>query len=211
MFDTDYQHTFTFGVLITLDPHIPTDAAKTIASAIVGSRLDYCNSLLTDTSAQNLSCLDVFRSFRMLLPNAHVAAQKPRYCSITLFLVDLHWPPVHQWIDLKTDTTAFKVLQYQQIFCLAEILPKYTPSRLLKSSGSTTIFALLIKTSRVSLKSFSSVASSIWNELPGHLSSVQTLPVFRKHLKHHLFPQVYHSSVLPTISAVLTSSIIPSI
>ena len=36
-------------------------------------------------------------------------------------------------------------------------------------------------------KSFSSVASNIWNKLHGHLSSVPALPAFRKQLKYHLF------------------------
>ena len=36
-------------------------------------------------------------------------------------------------------------------------------------------------------KSFSSAASDFWNKLPVHLSSIPTLPAFRKRLKHHLF------------------------
>ena len=183
---------------------LTTDAAKTIASAIVGSRLDYCNSLLAGTSAQNLSCLQLVQNTL-----ARVVAQKPRYCRITPVLIDMHWLPVRQRIDFKIATTAFKVLHYQQPSYLAEILPRYTPSRSLRSSGSTTISGPLRKTSMASLKSFSSVASSFWNKLPGLLSSVQTLPVFRKHLKHHLFLQAYHGSLPPAISAVLTSNIIP--
>ena len=44
------------------------------------------------------------------------------------------------------------------------------------------------KTTMAASKSFSSVASGIWNALPNHLSSVPTLPVFRRAIKHHLFP-----------------------
>ena len=36
---------------------LTTEASKTIAAAIVGSRLDYCNSLLAGTSISNLTCL----------------------------------------------------------------------------------------------------------------------------------------------------------
>ena len=43
-------------------------------------------------------------------------------------------------------------------------------------------------------KSFSSVASVIWNALPNHLSSIPTLPVFRRALKHHLFRLAYPDS-----------------
>ena len=40
-------------------------------------------------------------------------------------------------------------------------------------------------------KWFLSAASNIWNALPNHLSSIPTLPAFRRALKHHLFLLVY--------------------
>ena len=43
------------------------------------------------------------------------------------------------------------------------------------------------KTTMATSKSFSSVASNIWNALPNHLSSISTLPAFRRALKYHLF------------------------
>ena len=43
-------------------------------------------------------------------------------------------------------------------------------------------------------KSFSSVASNIWNALPNHLSSIPALPAFRRALKHHLFLLAYPDS-----------------
>ena len=43
-------------------------------------------------------------------------------------------------------------------------------------------------------KSFSSVASNVWNALPNHLSSIPTLPAFRRALKHHLFLLAYPDS-----------------
>ena len=41
---------------------------------------------------------------------------------------------------------------------------------------------------------YSSVASNIWNALPNHMSSIPTLPVFRRALKHHLFLLAYPDS-----------------
>ena len=134
------------------------------------------------TSAHNMSRLQLVQNTL-----ARVVAQKPRCCHITPVLIDLHWLPVRQRIEFKIATTAFKVLYYEQPSYLAEILQRYTRSRSLRSSASTTISVPLRKTSMVFSKSFSSVASNIWNKLPGHLSSVSTLPAFRKHLKYHLF------------------------
>ena len=144
---------------------LTTDAAKTVASAMVGSHLDYyCNSLLAGTSVQNLSRLQLVQNTL-----ARVIAQTPRYCHITLVLIDLHWLPVRQRIEFKLATTAFKVLHYQQPSYLAEILLRYTPSRSLRSSASTTICVPVTETSMVFSKSFSSVASDIRNKLSGHL------------------------------------------
>ena len=55
------------------------------------------------------------------------------------------------------------------------------------------VFPHVITTMAAS-KSFSSVASGIWNALPNHLSSIPTLPVFRRALKHHLFLLAYPDS-----------------
>ena len=66
-----------------------TEASKTIAATIVGSRLDFCNSLLAGTSVSNLTRLQ-----RVQNTLARVVAQKPRFCHITPVLSDLHWFPI---------------------------------------------------------------------------------------------------------------------
>ena len=75
---------------------LTTDASKTIAAAIVGSRLDFCNSLLAGTSVSNLARLQ-----RVQNTLARVVAQKPRFCHITPVLSDLHWLPVRHRISFK--------------------------------------------------------------------------------------------------------------
>ena len=127
---------------------LTTEAAKTVAVAIVGSRLDYCNSLLAGTSASNLARLQLVQNTL-----ARVVAQKSRYCHITPVLAGLHWLPVRHQINFKIATTAFKVLHHQQPLYLAQILPRYTPSRSLRSSSSITISAPLRKTSMATSKS----------------------------------------------------------
>ena len=46
---------------------LTTEASKTIASAIVGSHLDYCNSHLACTSTLNLPFLSLFRTSLLVL------------------------------------------------------------------------------------------------------------------------------------------------
>ena len=166
-----------------------TEASKTIAAAIVGSRLDFCNSLLAGTSVSNLTRLQLVQN---TLPR--VVAQKPRFCHITPVLSDLHWLPVRHRISFKIATVTFRVLQFQQSAYLASFIPKYVPVQALRSSSSLSLCVPPRKTTMATSKSFSSVASNIWNALPNHVSSISTLPAFRRALKHHLYLLVYPDS-----------------
>ena len=171
---------------------LTTEACKTIAAAIVGSRLDYCNSLLAGTSVSNLARLQLVQNTL-----ARVVTEKSRFCHITPVLSDLHWLPVRHRINFKIATITFKVLQFQQPSYLAAIIPWYRPTRSLRSS-SLSLCVPNRKTGMAKSKSFSSVASSVWNKLPGHLSSISTLPAFRNRLKHHLFLSAFPGNPSPS-------------
>ena len=101
---------------------------------------------------------------------------------------ELHWLLVCHRIKLKIATITFRFLQFQQPSYLAALIPRYVlPTRSLRSSSSLSLCVPNQKTGMAKSKSSSSVASSVWNKLPGHFSSISTLPAFRKRLKHHLF------------------------
>ena len=168
---------------------LTAEAAKTVATAIVGSRLDYCNSLLAGTSVSNLSRLQLVQNTL-----ARVVAQKSRFDHITPVLSELHWLPVRHRINFKIAAITHTVLQSQQPSYLAALIPRYAPVRSLRSSSSSSICVPLRKTSMAASRSFSSVAPKIWNALPGHLSSIPTLPAFRRALKHHFFLSAYPGS-----------------
>ena len=102
---------------------LTTEASKTIAAAIVGSRLDFCNSLQAGTSVSNLTLLQ-----RVQNTHARVVAQKPRFCHITPVLSDLHWLPVRHRISFKMATVTFRVLQSQQPSHLSSLIPRYVPA-----------------------------------------------------------------------------------
>ena len=89
------------------------------------------------------------------------------------------------------------VLQFQQPSYLAALIPRYVPTQSLQSSSSLSLCVPNRKTGMAKSKSFSSVASSVWNKLPGHLSSIPTLPAFRKRLKHHLFLSAFPGNPSP--------------
>jgi len=77
------------------------DAAKTIASAIVGARLDYYNSLLPEPSEYNLDRLQRVqnRLAHVVLPFSAGATEARR---------ELHWLPIRQRITFKLATITYK-------------------------------------------------------------------------------------------------------
>ena len=84
------------------------EAFKTIAAAIVGSRLDYCKSLLVGTSVSNLIRPQLAQNTL-----ARVVAQKPWFCHITSVLSDLNRLPVHHRISFEIAMVTFRLLQFQ--------------------------------------------------------------------------------------------------
>ena len=85
---------------------ISLSVAKTIAAALVSSRLDYCNSLLYNTA--NKAKLQRVQYFL-----ARVVTHS-RFSHSVPLLKSLHWLPVHYCIIFKICTTAYQALSSTQ-------------------------------------------------------------------------------------------------
>ena len=75
------------------------ETSKTIAAAIVGSRLEVVLQLVITELAHPFQIWFAFSVFGNTL--ARGVAQKPRFCHITPVLSDLHWLPVRHRISFK--------------------------------------------------------------------------------------------------------------
>jgi len=84
---------------------ITTDDTKNIATAIVGSRLDYCNSLLYGVSETNLNKLQ-----RVQNSLARIVLGSDTRSSTMQNLADLHWLHVRARINSKIAFLTFKIL-----------------------------------------------------------------------------------------------------
>ena len=83
--------------------------AKTIATALVSSRLDYCNSLLYNTANK-----DIARLQRVQNCLARVVTRSLRFSSSVPLLKSLHWLPVHYRIIFKICTISYQALASKQ-------------------------------------------------------------------------------------------------
>jgi len=89
-------------------------------------------------------------------------------------------------------TMTHKAVHTGNLPYLANLVQWHTPCRTLRSAS-----ANLLSVTRCNIsfgtRGFRSAAPTIWNSLPSHVRSCETLTTFRRHLKAHFF-----HSALPT-------------
>ena len=100
---------------------------------------------------------------------------------VSPLLHKLHWLPV-SCIEFKIATLTFKVLKFQQPAYMFDLSAPYIPPRSLRSSNKNLLIVPDIR-SEMGRRSFSFAAPTIWNSLPQHIRSSDSLSVFRGLLK----------------------------
>ena len=157
-----------------------------IIHAFISSRLDYCNSLFTCLSKNQLYRLQtVQNSAARLLMHINKRAH------ITPVLAALHWLPVQYRIQFKILVITFRALHGQVPFYISDLIQLHTPTRSLRSLGQ-----MLLVVPRTNFKtrgdrSFQAVAPRLWNDLPLSLRCVDSVESFKKQLKTLLFKQAF--------------------
>ena len=155
--------------------------AKTIATALVSSRLDYCNSLLYNTANK-----DIARLQRVQNCLARVVTRSPRFSSSVPLLKSLHWLPVHYRIIFKICTISYQALACKQPTYLNSVLTPARNSRELRSTSSNPLYIPRVKT-KAGTRAFSVAAPTMWNSLPVSVKSEGNIVSYRRRLKTYLF------------------------
>ena len=166
--------------------YLTRDAALTAANALVGSRLDYCNSLFRGLSVANLRKLQCIQNSL-----ARIVCRTTCLSHTTPLRKALHWLPIRHRCIFKTALLVYKYLhtncpkyfspflkvrqcayntQLSQSDGIILHVPQYQPS----IYKSTKQFGL----------SFAYDAPKIWNELPDDVRSATSIASFRKNLRH---------------------------
>ena len=164
--------------------HLLTDDnAKTIGAALIHSKLDYCNSILYDTSQDNLKSLQ-----RVQNSLARIISNPSRPMPTSILLSSLHWLPVKSRITYKIACLTHTALHDHQPSYIAQLLHSHTPTRCLRSSDQP-LLTIPRTHFQISDRSFDVAAPKIWNSLPFDLRNLTSSGVFRGKLKTHLFDQ----------------------
>ena len=147
-----------------------------MACAIVGSRLDYCNSLLHNISKKNIQKLQ-----RIQTNLARVVLKAPRLTSPEPMLASLHWLPVVYRIQYKLAIITFKPLTTRQQTYLADLLHPHVAARHTRSS--TQILVVPSIPTKMVSRDFSHAAPTIWNNSPHDVRETTAINSFRTKLK----------------------------
>jgi hypothetical protein len=182
----------------TLDLH----TTKTIATSLIHSRLDYCNSLFLNLPSTQLNRLQL-----LLNSTARITTKTPKFHHISPTLKSLHWLKINQRIEYKVISLTYKTLQSQQPKYLRSLLTVNTGSNTRSSSALTLLRPPNISRLKITDRSFLHHAPVLWNKLPPEMRqlNIPTLsqaalstPLlalsssqFHNRLKTYLFHQSY--------------------
>ena len=177
--------------------HLDLDGAKLLANALVSSRFDYCNSLLSGIAETDLTKLQ-----RVLNRLARVVTKSPTFTHSVPLLRSLHWLPVKYRVNFKICLLIYKALHEEQPVYLCFLIAISLPSCSLRSNRGITVSIPRIKTN-TGTRAFSSCAPSLWNNLPLSVRSATSVATFRRCLKTYLFdlaspiPRRHRCALLP--------------
>ena len=148
--------------------------AKSVASSLVCSRLDYADSLF-GTTQKNINRLQCVQNTLARVVASHALPRGTRSSDI---LQDLHWLPIDQRIEFKLATLTYNILNSSQPAYLRSLLNYHTPTRSVHSANTNLLSVPRVRTTFAS-RGFSIAAPHFGTHYP--LASVvlllQTLSV----------------------------------
>jgi len=163
------------------------ESAKSMATATIGARIDYCNSVLYGTMERNLNRLQKVQN-----ATACTVHQASFQTSVTALHQQLHWLPIRQQITYKLATLTCKAKYCRTPLYLHEQLRDHQVARTLRSTTTPLFYRPFVSTVFAS-RAFYYSAPQIWNCLGTSTRSANTFSSFRRCLKSELFAAAYNT------------------
>ena len=160
------------------------ETAKIIVQGLVINKLDYCNALLLGTSGHQLSRLQMTQNM-----GCRVISSLKKHDHVSNAMKELHWLKVQEWIQYKVLVTMYQ--------CVNGLAPSFLTNLLdmtrkhLRSDTQGKLPIPHCSLSQVCNSSIRYAGPRLWNELPQHLWSANSLGTFKSLLKTHLFKKSY--------------------
>uniref|UniRef100_A0A8C5R1E4 Reverse transcriptase domain-containing protein n=1 Tax=Leptobrachium leishanense TaxID=445787 RepID=A0A8C5R1E4_9ANUR len=168
-------------------PFLTAVTTKQLIHALVISRLDYCNNLLSGLPLSRLSPIQ-----SILNASARLIHLTRRSVSAAPLCESLHWLPIHCRIKFKILILNYKTLTNSAPHYLSSLITKYTPARSLRSNSDLRLASPRITSSHDRLQDFSRAAPTLWNALPRTVRLSPNFSSFKRSLKTFVFREAYH-------------------
>uniref|UniRef100_A0A8C5PP82 Reverse transcriptase domain-containing protein n=1 Tax=Leptobrachium leishanense TaxID=445787 RepID=A0A8C5PP82_9ANUR len=168
-------------------PFLTTVTTKQLIHALVISRLDYCNNLLSGLPLSRLSPLQ-----SILNASARLIHLTCRSVSAAPLCESLHWLPIHCRIKFKILILTYKTLTNSALHYLSSLITKYTAVRSLRSNSDLRLASPRITSSHDRLQDFTRAAPILWNAIPRTVRLSPNFSSFKRSLKTFLFREAYH-------------------
>ncbi len=159
-------------------------SVQLLVQALVLSRLDYCNALLAGLPACTIKPLQLIQNAA-----ARVVFNEPKKAHVTPLFIRLHWLPIAAHIKFKVLMFAYKTTTGTAPIYLNLQVQTYAPSRSLRSASERRLVVPSQRDTKSLSRTFSWTVPSWWNGLPISIRTAESLAIFKKHLKTHLFRQ----------------------
>ncbi|KAI4877030.1 hypothetical protein NFI96_009797, partial [Prochilodus magdalenae] len=164
-------------------PFLSQEATQLLVQSLVISRLDYCNSLLAGLPLRAIRPLQLVQNAA-----ARLIFNLPKFTHVTPLLRSLHWLPVVARIRFKTLMLAYKAKNGPvPPYLMAMVKSRAVPRALCASSTARLEPPSLRTHGRQASRLFSVLAPRWWNEVPLGIRTAESLVVFKRRLKTHLF------------------------
>jgi hypothetical protein len=164
------------------------EVTKKLVSALILSRLDYCNAALAGLPQSTIQPLQ-----RVQNTAARLISNTGRRKHITPVLKELHWLPVNLRIKYKLCLLMHLIHTHQCPQYLQQIVSLTSISATrpgLRSSSGLSYYKPWIRT-KFGERAFSVAGPAAWNSLPFSLQATINTNSFKRQLKTHLFNSHY--------------------
>ena len=139
------------------------------------ARMDYCNSLLV-----GIPKCDLHRLKKVQHSAARLVSRPNRSEDITSVLEDLHWLQIPERIKFKVLLLTYKALHGESPDYILDLLRPYNPTRSLRfESRSPRLITPKYEYERTGKRCFAVSAPQLWNDLPSHVRSAQSVSTFK--------------------------------